>query len=65
LGQAFLQSQAKLKSPKFLRQNITWIFPGIMTAVAWIDYHRPEGRSFDVALNTTGKKNRPDQENQK
>jgi len=63
LGQAFLQSQANLKSPKFLRRNTTWICPGIMTTVAGIDHHRPEGASFDAALNTTGKKGRPGQKN--
>jgi hypothetical protein len=34
-----------------------------MTTMAGIDHDRTEGCSFDVALNTTGKKNRPDQEN--
>jgi hypothetical protein len=63
LGQAFLQSQANLKSPKFLRRNANWIFPGIMAAVTGINHHRPEGPSFDAALNATGKKSLPDQEN--
>jgi hypothetical protein len=34
-----------------------------MTTVAGIDHHRPEGASFDAALNTTGKKGRPGQKN--
>src|SRR5258705_13832712 len=63
LGQAFLQSQANLKSPKFLWRNTTWICAGIMTTVAGIDHDRPEGASFDAALNATAKKGRPDQKN--
>ena len=34
-----------------------------VAAVTGINHHRPEGPSFDAALNATGKKSLPDQEN--